>query len=513
MNVFENIMSSFGYERKPIAPFPVYVAPEPPAQLAKVPSQIKDKTAVTKPAGRVSKSEYHTPTVAIREIDGFVTPPINPDVIPIIRQWAIDNEDVGAVYNDLIQLTNTGHHVIFDQSIDSDVADKMKVHLTEVTNRWGNGVPDISGLVNKWIGQIWISGALSNEWVVARDFSGVTNNVIVNPENIRFKYDPATTRYKPWQLIKNGWLTGAGVGINAVELNTNTYSYNGILSNTDSPYGIPPFITALCALETQTSMKKNINHILYQLGLLGYLEVKISKPDQQANESIEKYTARLNSLLLEAKGNVIGGFNEGVVVGFEEDHEFEFHSTTKNLGGVTDIFNQNEVQIANGLKSSPSFIGQKSSGTETNMSIVFTKMLSQLKNIQDIISQNLQTGYLLELQLAGFQIKRADITVKFNASTITDDLKSWQAKEIKQRVVKALRVDNIISQDTYAEEMGYRKPNGPEPIVPYQDQVVGSPPDEGGDEADKNTKNKSARRSRDTTKKQPKRKDTNPKPQ
>ena len=75
-------------------------------------------------------------------------------------------------------------------------------------------------------------------------------------------------------------------------------------------------------------MKTNINHILKQLGLLGYLEVMLDKPDQLANESESKYKDRLNGLLIEAKKNTKAGFLDGVVVGYREDHEFNFNSTT-----------------------------------------------------------------------------------------------------------------------------------------------------------------------------------------
>jgi len=140
-------------------------------------------------------------------------------------------------------------------------------------------------------------------------------------------------------------------------------------------------------------------------------------------------------------------------------------------------------------------------------------MLSQLKNIQEIVSANIAMGYLLELQLAGFNIKKSDFTITFNTSTITDDLKLWQGKEIKQRVLKALIVDGIISQDTYAEGMGYRKPFQDEPIVPYEQQIGKAQSDPEQKEKDADVKNKSARKQRTKDKKQPKRKDASTKTQ
>ena len=504
MNLLQRTINYFGFNKKATSTIKV-------KEKAELVSPVEKPTNT--PAGRSSLPEYESEYGdKFAGIEEYSKPDFILDIIPKLRSLTKINEDVGAVYNDFIQLTNTGHKIIFNQSISEQERDKMYHHLKAKRKTWGSGVHGIDGLINKWIGQIWIAGALSNEWVVARDLSGVTNSVLVNPENIRFKYNFTTTKYDPYQLIKNKLLKGNALD-NAIKLNTNSYFYAGILGDTDSPYGIPPFMTAFGALETQSDMKRNINHILKQLGLLGYLEVRLAKPTQRANESVKAYEQRLDKLLLDSKKNVTDGFMEGVVTGFEEDHEFEFHATGKNLSGVSEIFNQNEVQVSNGLKSAPTFIGQKSNGTESNLGIVFTKLLSQLKNVQQLVAQNLEMGYLLELRLAGFTIKSEDISVEFKTSTISDELKLWQAKEIKQRTLKGLVIDGIIGQDLYAEEMGYDKPFSKKPIVPYKDQAGVATKTGEGVQKDKDTKNKSARKSRDTDKKQPKRKDTNTKPQ
>lgn len=460
------------------------------------------------PASRVSIPDTGYPTSFGGSLKSYLKPEVYLDFIPRIRHLVKINEDVGSVYNDLIQLTNTGHRIKFDQSIDSALADKMKKHLDSKKELWGSGVHGIDGLVNKWIAQILVSGAISNEWVPQRDLKGLSNNILINPENIRFRYNYSTTKYDSYQLVKT---IITSTSDNMIKLNPNTFFYSGVLNDTDSPYGVPPFLTALDALSNQKDMKKNIKHILKQLGLLGYLEVKLEKPQRNPQESEKAYASRLDKFLLDSKKNVSNGFSEGIVVGYDGDHEFEFHSTTKQLNGVNDIYNGNEVSVANGLKVSPSFIGQKSTGSESGMSIVFTKMLSQLKNIQQILAANLKFGYVLELQLMGFNIKSTDITIEFNASTITDDLKTWQAKEIKQRVTKALLIDGVMSIDTYSEENGYTKPFG-KPLIPFKDQG-GAGKKDPQQKANRNeVKKKSARKSRDKNKTQPKRKDGNTNP-
>lgn len=464
------------------------------------------KTQTTAPAGRVSVRDDKTNV--LRDLKtglNFLTPDFELEVIPVIRKLYKYNPDLGLVLFDLIQLTNTGHTIKFDESTPAEYKAKMIAHLETKRKTWGVGVAGIDGLVNKMIAQIYVGGALSNEWVVDLNLKGIDYLAFVNPETIRFAAKGNKVKYEPYQKVANYSIGDKDL----IKLNQATYIYMGLISDTDAPHGVPPFLTALDSISTQVNMKKNINFIMKQMGLMGFLEALLDKPDQAAGESEAAYLARITQLLTTTKQNIADGMIDGVMVGYKEDHEFQFHSTTKNMTGVADIFNQNEGQVANGLKTTPAFMGMKGIGTEGSTGIVFTKMLSQLKNVQSIVKMNLEHGYGLELQLAGFTFK--GLKVEFNASTITDDMKIQQGKEVKVRNLRTLYADGIISQETYSEEMGYGLPDQKEPRVEIDpNKVQGDYVKKKERESDKD---KSDRKGRDKSKPQPKRKDTNTKPQ
>ena len=213
----------------------------------------------------------------------------------------------------------------------------------------------------------------------------------------------------------------------------------------------------------------------------------------------------MTDLLNKTKTNVQGGFKEGIVAGYEGDHEFEFTSTTKNLTGVSDLFDLNENQIANGLKSPAAFLGLDGKGGEGQLGIIFTKMLSQIKNVHATLSYVLERIFTLELQLAGFNNYKT-LEVVFNTSTISDDLKLWQGKEIKQRVLDNLYTRQIIGSEQYADEMGYQEPFK---VVKAEDAIPigGAASDPEKDKKREEDKDKSDRKTRDKNKTQPKRKD------
>ena len=431
----------------------------------------------------------------------FVDPSFNFEAIPLIRKLRTHNPDVGLVINDLKELTNTGHDISFSADTPPAQAEAMINHLKESSRTWADGIANIDGLINKMISQIWIGGALSVEFIPSRDMKKIQTAALVNPEEIRFQLNRSTRRYEPYQ---EGYFTGKMKRI-AKKLNTKQYVYYGINGDEEIPYGIPPFITALEAIEVQKDMKENISFIIDQVGVMGFLEFLMAKPHQDPGESNEAYKARLEQTLTELRSNIKNGFKEGMVVGYLEDHEATFHSTTQNISGLDNIFNLNETQVANGLKTTPSFLGISSGTTESYMSIVFTKMLSQLRNVQNIISSVLEFGYKFDLRLAGFNPKYINtLKVNFKPSTITDDLKTQQAGEIKRRNLKADYDQGLISQKTFADLLGYEKPDQKEP---RQTVVPGMGIDPVKKEKRETDKDDSDRRSRDRKKDQPKRKD------
>ena len=477
-----------------------------PSKKSLVPIAPPAKKTVV-PPGRTSRPTFGVDNfVDIKSRVTFINPGFIAEYIPIIRKLSWINPDVGIAVNDMVQLTNTGHRVKFDPGVSSQDQEKMKRHLEVKQMEWGDGVAGMTGMVNKMISQIWIAGALANEWVVANDKKGIDHLALVNPETIVFQWNKKKLRFYPYQRqdlnvgsVLGGIKTGSIRGDKYVKLNTNTFKYFGLNGDTDVPYGIPPYLAALNALSTQGEMDKNIRFIMKQIGLLGFTQLLMAKPGQQPGESDDAYKTRLTTMLTEAKDNVLEGVKEGIVVGYEDDHTFDFNSTTKNLSGVSELYDQNEVQVANGLKTAAQFIGVGSSGAETGINIIFTKMLSQLQNVQKLVAANLKHGYSLELRLAGFSFQ--SIYIDFNPSTITDELKFQQAMEYKVRNIFNKYMAGVIGMQQMADEMGYDKPDAKEPRGPLND--AGAQKEKRQDQNDESDK-----KTRDKKKTQPKKGDS-----
>lgn len=396
------------------------------------------------------------------------------EIIPLIRRLTRVNEDVSQAFTDTVQLANTGFKILFDPTVSADLVDKMRVEVDLASKNWGDGVAGLHGITNKMFSQLMVGGAISNEWIPSNLLTGIENIRFVNPENIRWVFDKSKGRYKPFQLLKTffgsvvkkaGFIEG-----NLIPLNTNTYKYFGLNGDEDVPYGIPPYWSALGPVETQAQMVDNIKFVSKMLGILGYMNATIEQPEKRADESEKAYNSRLEQLLDTLKQRVQQGFRDGVNVGFKDDTEFDFTSASKDVSGAKALFDINENLLSSGLKFDQAFMG-RAGGSETLITILFTKMLSQLVNMQNVVKENLIHGITLHLRLRGFKFNH--LNIEFNKSTITDELKYQQAQQYKIQNNQSLYEDGITSQEQYADNMGYKAPDQPEPRLPL-DQRGGS---------------------------------------
>jgi len=422
-----------------------------------------------KAGGRVSKppvdNNLWDDTLKVSGHHQVVKKPFVDKYIPLIRSLNMMNGDVSQALWNIVSLGNTGHKIHFDPSVSEDQQEKMRKHILNRPKPWMSGQAGVDGMVNKKFYQLLISGALSSEWVPEVDLSGVATNLLVGPEEIEFVLSRDGLTYEPYQRSSLYNPTSISKG-GLIKLNPNTYRYFALNGDTENPYGIPPYIPAIEDIYTQHLMKTNIRHIVEQLGLVGFLTVLLENPDQLPGETNDQYFARTEKYLTDTQQRLKDGMRDGIVVGYKPDVEFETSSISRAYADALELYKNNESSIATGMKQDPTLWGRDYNTSETQITVVFMKMISELRNFQNLIATDLAFGYSLDLRLAGFQFDY--LTVKFKPSTLGDDLKIQQAEEIKIRNVERKMLLGIISQDQAADELGYDKPFEPEPKVDWE---------------------------------------------
>lgn len=469
-------------------------APEPKDRIDDRP-----KIITTPTTGRSSEPDYDGINGDLSTMYATINYPFIKEIIPVLRKLAYSNNDVALALHNIVSLGNTGHKVYFDRKVPESQVDKMRNHLVNVRKKWAPGQAGMDGLVNKLFSQIMISGALSAEPVVNNELTGIRSIFLIDPENIEFKLRDDRITYQPYQRIKRSLLENRKrIDGDLVKLNTETYQYLAFNGDGESPYGIPPFMPVIGRVESQQKMETNIDFIVDIMGLVGFLEVLIQKPDEDGDNNDKAYKAKLDTLLNEAKSSIMGGIKDGVVVGYKDDHEFKFNSAGEGYKGVSDIYKLNEQSIATALKQDPALWGRDYGTSEAKANVMFIKMLSELKNIQNIVKIFLEFVYNLELRLVGFNFEY--LTVAFNRSTLQDDYKYQQAEDLKIKNVLQKVLMGTISFEQAADELGYESPHG-KPLVSIELLAGKTPKSEEGTQHRKTQKKKVAKSGRDNKKK------------
>jgi len=166
----------------------------------------KPDVVSTLPNTRKSSPDTTYNLQSFKEGVNLVTPSFVRECIPIIRRLYKDNPELGIALFDIIQLTNTGYDISFDASVTPDQADIMREHIEARTKEWNYGTAGLPGIINKMIAQLYVSGAVSTEWVPNRKLTGLESVIFVNPESIEFSLDKRKTTYKPYQRVKRSFV-------------------------------------------------------------------------------------------------------------------------------------------------------------------------------------------------------------------------------------------------------------------------------------------------------------------
>jgi len=318
------------------------------------PKKLPEKYDVkTLPAGRQSVPSHNDDSI-LSNFGGLnvIQPASYNDLIPLIRSLAYSNHDVSQALNNIIELGNTGHIIKFDASVSAEQQNLMKAHLDAKKEMWGDATAGMDGLVNKMMAQVMISGALSSEWLAQFDLKGLKGCALVLPESIRFIYNNRLEIYEPYQYVNGYIIKNKSNEQNLKKLNPHTFKYYALNGDTDIPYGIPPYLSVLEPLSNQKYMLENIRFIIQQIGIMGFMNVLLEKPDQKDDENIEDYKVRLEQFLEDAKTKVQEGFRDGITVGYKEDTEFDFKPTGRNFEGVDKMYELNNQNVSSGFADS-----------------------------------------------------------------------------------------------------------------------------------------------------------------
>lgn len=400
----------------------------------------------------------------------FVLPRYWPlEIYDLLNNLCLQVPDLRQAVGHIVNLGNTGHIVQLKGDTESAIeaaVDRME-RKAQVIFPWAAGS---DGLINNMFAQVARTGAISMEWVPKADLSGIANVFVVPVSEIRWVPRPDMMGYYPVQIPKNlmSWTNGTKPLM--IVLNPRTFYYANAEMLDNCPYAIPPFLAALEPVALQRSMVKNIYKVVKKLGIMGLMTYAVEPPKPHPGESDEKYHARCMKYLEEVTCQIKDNFGDGIAAGFKGAFEFTIQGVSGDARGIAEIFKQNEEQLFSAISADPAMHGRTYSTTETYASVVYSKMISQLDNIQRMVAHAMEFGWGLDFLLAGLP---ADVKVAFKASQALSNLQEAQSKMVEIANAEALYQGGVIDQDQKANLLGYPIPAEdsprPDPAV-AQDQ-------------------------------------------
>lgn len=404
---------------------------------------------------------------------GSVIPEIPFETLRVLKKLSICNPDFSQMVGNIVALGNTGHEITVDAASDS-AAEAALTRINEAASRLYPNGAGIDGLINAYLRQSVVFGALSSEDVV--DFAGkrVEKVVIVPVEQIRFRYIDG--RYVPHQQ-PTSWLglrtrENRSVGpLGLIPLNPNTYRYYALETIENSPYAKPPATAAVDILEgPQKDAIDNIKFIVQKFGILGMVAVNLTKPPRKPSETDGEYTTRAQKLLSAVRDVLSDNFMKGLLVLFN-DMKVTHTNVVSDARGAAEFFQTIEELGFSGMGSMPWAHGRNYTTTETFADVVYNILLSQMLNHQRLAKRRIERTYDLDLLLAGIPVD--NVTVEFNRAEARDVLKKAEADQVIQSMVYERAKLGTISPDKAAQELGYEQADDPELLSGAKD-VAGS---------------------------------------
>lgn len=381
------------------------------------------------PTGRLSKE----PVPLFRSLDvryRFVDPRYPKEWLKLIEKAVILNPDLAQMHELVIDLANTGHYIeIVPEN------QKLKNVIDEIAERI-----NADSFVNELLSQIAIYGAVSLEIVVDENLRGIKKIVLVPPTTIFFAYNEELDIYEPYQYL-NG---------DPIKLNPETYIYLPILTLSGSPYGIPPFLSALSAVEVQEDFRMQLKGLAQKLGLLGFLDLEIPLPQKAHSETEVEYQKRLSGTLENLANQVTENMQKGVLLHYVGT-KAEFKEVGSNVAGVRDIVELNEQWVISGAKGQPSLLGRTSGSTETWATVAYEQFIRMLENYRRIVRRVMEKIYKMHCTLLGFEYD--DINFVFNPIKSLNPAEDMDVYKKKVEAIGVLVQAGIMSIEEARKEL------------------------------------------------------------
>ncbi len=271
------------------------------------------------------------------------------------------NPDMSQAIDNIKSLANSGHE-LFVTAGSKLKTRRIREMLEEKASLIQERNGGVDGLIDKLLVQSATYGAMCGEVVLSGDLTQVVDFVDLNPRDIRFFWDNKTQRYMPYQKLTMAQAQEARemkltIRNDCIPLNEMTFMYYSFNAAPNSPYGVPPFLSAMANLSLQRDLMFNMAQVVKKLGVFALVDMTIDQVPQGPDEQDEAYFNRTQNRLAEFAEQADYMAESGGIVHYD-DVKVETQNLVGNAAGATAIFKQNEEMAISGMHTNPAMLGR-----------------------------------------------------------------------------------------------------------------------------------------------------------
>ena len=256
------------------------------------------------PVSKLPASPFSRPAASLSGLknqwDDITPPPgIDPRILfPMLRHIRDYIPDVSAGIWAWVRLCSTQQSCSLSEGSETGHV-HCRTILQELDDRiLGNASGQergVESLLQAYFLSVFTYGSFCGEVILSPDHKKIARFLIIDPSTIRFKTDPATRCFHPYQILEDGTL---------IKLNPASFFYHGLDTDGLSPYGRSPLLALPLVIKLQQQLLYDMAKAQHNAGY-PMVHFSINKPERLHNETSENYqerlTAQLESMRFEVK--------------------------------------------------------------------------------------------------------------------------------------------------------------------------------------------------------------------
>ncbi len=280
---------------------------------------------------------------------------------------------------------------------------------------------------------VFTYGAFCGEVVLDDLHRRIESFIIIDPATIRFKMNPITRKYTPFQIQSDGSL---------VALNSASFFYFGLDTDGLSPYGRSPLLSLPLVVKLQQQL---INDMARAQHNAGYptIHFKLTVPERETRESLSSYNVRMQQELSAVNQELEDKKTDSNLVTFD-NVEVQYIGPNGSLQQWSESIQAIGEQVISALHLAPFMIGRNWGTTQSWGSAQYMLLTNNARTVQEGAKRLIDWLRNLELVLHGNPLA---IIHQFAPHHHIDSYDRARAFQTSARTLSMLSENGLIESD------------------------------------------------------------------